>query len=216
MTIIELHPNSGRGLAVVMSVRGRHEGVVVGANVLVSVLRGRVKEWAYLGLVMTLQKVMGMMRVWVVEDLIGIVLRVWIIQDIMVGMVVGLKTRVVSGEGVIRGDLLGFMRVVCEAGFALIAVRVREAKGVEVGVGFALKVVNGLRRVAVEQSLIAGGLVHYAVACGVVAMREAGLVLGLRRIVGLLTFGLQVGVLTLVKVLALGGVEWVLVGEKRI
>lgn len=84
-----------------MSVWGRHEGVVV----LVSALSSRVKEGAYLGLVMTLQRVMRMMRVWVVEELIGIVLRVWVIRDIMVGMVVGLKTRVVSGEGVIRGDL---------------------------------------------------------------------------------------------------------------
>lgn len=60
------------------------------------------------------------------------------------------------------------MRVVCEGGTALIAVRVREAEGVEAGVGFARKAMNGLRGVALEQLLIAGGLVHDAAACGVV------------------------------------------------
>ena len=71
-----------------MSVSGRHESVVI----LASVLRGRVEEGGYLGLVKTLQKVMGMMSVWAVEELIGIVSRVWVIVDIMAGMVVGLKT----------------------------------------------------------------------------------------------------------------------------
>ena len=74
------------------------------------------------------------------------------------------------------------MRVVCEGGAALIAIRVREGEGVEVAAGPAMEVVNGLRRVAVEQLMIAGRLVE--------AVREAGLVLvlGLIWMIGLLTF----------------------------
>ena len=60
----------------------------------------------YFRVVMTLHKVMRMMSVWLAEeDLIGVVLKVWVVRDIRVRMVVGLKTRVVSGEGVIRSDL---------------------------------------------------------------------------------------------------------------